>query len=195
MSTRCYNAYKLPTRITATPEKLMKFLNLVRKEYLEFLASRATADSAKWAISFVDDFLKNKRRKANYDGLEVGDELYFRQFLVDQSSTFERGMPLDCSGNCVIVSHMGTTILWTFPGFEFNTFIRGCRHFKRFARYDYSNQADGFPKPITEFWETLFDERKESIPSNLGLTYEFWRDDDAWDLARKFAKAYRESKK
>lgn len=43
---------------------------------------------------------------------------------------------------------------------------------------------------ITKFWESLFDERGESIPSNLGLCFDFWRENDAWGLARKFEEAY-----
>jgi len=189
MSTRCYNCHRVPTRM-ATTEKLMKFLNKMRTDYLAYLQSRITPDAAKWAIRYTEEFLKKKRGAHDFDNLDIGDEMYYRQFLLKQAAGFERGMPWDCSGNCVVVQHMGIIVLWFFPGCEMDTFMRNYAPLKKFTDYSWSNQCDPFPWRITKFWESLFDERGESIPSNLGLCFDFWRENDAWGLARKFEEVY-----
>jgi hypothetical protein len=172
-------------------EKLMPFLNTMRADYLKFLKGRITPDSARHAIRYTEEILKKKRGSHAFDNLNIGEDPYYRQYLLEQSATMERGVPFDCSGDGVVIVHRGITVLWLFPGCEMETFIRTYEPLKECEDYSWTNQCDEFPEFITEFWESLFDERKVSVPSNLGLRYDFWRpDSDAWNLAEKFAAAY-----
>jgi len=192
MSSHCYNVYKIPQVVANKPKALMDFLNGIRNGYLQYLDSKVDTDSTRWLVDYAEDYIKTHPYALSFG--EVGGCGYFKRVLENQSNTMEKGMPWDCSANAVIVKHKRTTVLWLFPGGMFDSYLRKTEQFKNLKRFDYSNSCDGWPKQRTEFWETLFDERDESIPSNLGLTYEFWRSGDAWNLADKFCTCYQRMK-
>ena len=188
MSSHCYNVYKIPQAVANKPKALMDFLNGIRKDYLQYLDSKVDADSTRLLVDYAEDYIKSHPYASSFG--EVGGCGYFKRVLETQSNAMEKGMPWDCSADAVIVKHKRTTVLWLFPGCMFNIYLRKTEQFKNLKRYDYSNSCDGWPKELEKFWETLFAERGESIPSNLGLNYDFWRSGDAWDLAHKFCMCY-----
>ena len=158
-----FNAYKLPVEMAYDSSKLMAFLNGIRGKYLDYLLSKVNVDAAKRIVDCIEH-----HKKKDYEGLEVGSYLFFERYISRQSSTDRRGIVWDCSGNCIIIHHNATCILWLFPGQGMSMYLHDSDVLSAFKRYDYSDH-DGYPVEISEFWESLFAARRKVVPADLGL--------------------------
>lgn len=195
MSTKCFDVYRIPSKKAKDQASLMKFLCDLKKSYMDFLMSSITAERAELAIRFAEYDIEHDimNAKAEFAHMDKGDYLYFRKYVKRASASDERGVEFDCSGDAFIIQHKGIALLWMFPGFELERFMRRNPLFKKMTNYSYSDQTDGFPSRVVNFWQSLFAERKTYRPTELGLKFSFWNDfTDLMEVASKLGKCYRE---
>ncbi len=192
MSTKIYDAYLYDK----TEDELILELNAIRKAYLSYLK---------------DELSKNAERymecgKALYDDGKEVDEHPLRKasrYLERGTFTMERGIPLDMSGDCVIVKHDGKIVVWLFYGYQFGHFAKTNEILQRIQKNEYwwQNQSDvEFDTPEEEeeydkrgeFWDAVFAKYNTGIPSQMGLSYSFFHHDDIFDCACILEEKYTE---
>jgi hypothetical protein len=195
MSYRVFNAYVYDK----TDDELIEELNSIRKDYIEF-AKKAVKKDPKWFIDFGDHMYKRWAKR--------GDRLLDKAIRVIEKGMYDmqRGNPADFSGDCVVVRHQKKIVLWFFPGYRFDDFMKQNEIIKRLKKNDFSymdgadcefdsKQEEKDWNKRGKFWDSVFDKYKTSIASNIGLTYEFFRHDDIWDVAYDLYQEYEKTVK
>ena len=178
-------------------DELIVELNSIRKDYIEF-AKDYIKKNATHLMQFGKSYFK---RFAKPDDINL--EIAIRT-VGKGSNSLERGMPSDFSGNCVIVKHKKKIVLWFFTGFIFDQFKRKNPVYKRIFKNEYGYCDSGDCEFETKeekrdwkkrgnFWHEVFDKYDTSIPANVGLSYEFFRHDDIFELGCTLEHAYEET--
>jgi hypothetical protein len=190
MSYRILNAYIYDK----SEDELMQELNSIRFDYLKFM--REVIDKqADWFIKFGNSMYK-RFAKRNEDILDKAVRV-----LEKSAYGVERGNPADFSASCTVIKHNGKIVLWFFNAFRFDDFKVDNQIFQRLKKNEYSYMDSGdfeFESEEEEenwnkrgeFWDAVFEKHKTNIPANMGLTYEFLRHDDIWDLACHLDQVY-----
>lgn len=185
MSTRILDAY-----LYDKPEDdLLLELNSIRDAYMAYLKADIKKDPNKW--------MRWGRHFADLDIEDIEDEgdSFKRalRYIRYGFSTQQRGDPLDVAGDCVVVKHAGKIVLWLFPGWNFERFAKENGILQRIYKNEYwwMDSADcewGTPEEEEaynrrgEFWESAFERFQTYVPSRMGLTYEFFTDEDVLRL-------------
>lgn len=190
MSYRILNAYVYDK----SEDELIQELNSIRSDYLKFM--RGVIDKqADWFIKFGNSMYKRFARR--------NEDILAKAIRVIEKSAYgvERGNPADFSASCTVIKHDGKIILWFFNAFRFDDFKADNQIFQRLKKNEYSYMDSGdfeFESEEEEedwnkrgeFWDAVFEKYKTNIPANMGLTYEFFRHDDIWDLACHLDQVY-----
>ena len=190
MSYRILNAYIYDK----SEDELMQELNSIRTDYLKFM--RGVIDKqADWFIKFGNSMYKRFAKR--------NEDILTKAIRVIEKSAYgvERGNPADFSASCTVIKHDGKIALWFFNAFRFDDFKADNKILQRLKKNEYSYMDSGDFEFISEeeeedwnkrgeFWDAVFDKYKTSIPANMGLTYEFFRHDDIWDLACHLDQVY-----
>ena len=190
MSYRILNAYIYDKN----EDELMQELNSIRSDYLKFM--RGVIDKqADWFIKFGNSMYKRFARR--------NEDILDKAIRVIEKSAYgvERGNPADFSASCTVIKHDGKIILWFFNAFRFDDFKVDNQIFQRLKKNEYcymdsgdfefdSKEEEEDWNKRGEFWYAVFEKYKTNIPANMGLTYEFFRHDDIWDLACHLDQVY-----
>lgn len=190
MSYRILNAYIYDK----SEDELMQELNSIRSDYLKFM--REVIDKqADWFIKFGNHRYKRFVKR--------NEDILAKAIRVIEKSAYgvERGNPADFSASCTVIKHDGKIILWFFNAFRFDDFKVDNQILQRLKKNEYSYMDSGdfeFESEEEEkdwnkrgeFWDAVFEKYKTTIPANMGLTYEFFRHDDIWDLACHLDQVY-----
>ena len=190
MSYRILNAYIYDK----SEDELMQELNSIRSDYLKFM--REVIDKqADWFIKFGNHRYKRFVKR--------NEDILAKAIRVIEKSAYgvERGNPADFSASCTVIKHDGKIVLWFFNAFRFDDFKVDNQIFQRLKKNEYSYMDSGdfeFESEEEEedwnkrgeFWDAVFEKYKTTIPANMGLTYEFFRHDDIWDLACHLDQVY-----
>lgn len=183
MSYRILNAYIYDK----SEDELMQELNSIRSDYLKFM--RGVIDKqADWFIKFGNYKYKRFAKR--------NEDILTKAIRVIEKSAYgvERGNPADFSASCTVIKHDGKIALWFFNAFRFDDFKADNQIFQRLKKNEYcymdsgdfefeSEEEEEDWNKRGEFWDAIFEKYKTTIPANMGLTYEFFRHDDIWDLA------------
>lgn len=176
-----------------TEDELISDLNSVRDDYHKYI-SKLIKQHAETYIDFGD-------RKYKPDEDENGTRLLSRAIRTIEkgANTLERGNPVDFSGNCVVLKAQGKIVLWFFGGYHFDDFRRQNKILKVLKDFSYMSSSDiEFESEEEEkefesrgdFWYYLLDKYDTSIPSRMGLVYEFFTHEDIWDFACELKDEY-----
>lgn len=181
MSTRIMDAYMYDR----SEKEMLLELNVIRDAYHEYLKSDIKKDPNKW-MHWGRYFADNDKDVPDEHGLRRACR-YIEKGLY----TMERGNPLDVAGSCIVVKHRGKIVLWFFPGFNFSQFAKKNKILQRIRKNEYwwMDSADcEWDAPEEEkafnrrgrFWQSVFDYYKTSVPSRMGLMYEFFSHEDVF---------------
>lgn len=182
MSTRILDAY-----LYDKPEDdLILELNAIRDAFHEYLKADIRKDPNKWM-----------RWGKHFVDLDVEDEddSFKRalRYIRYGFSTQQRGDPLDVDANCVVIKHRKKIVLWFFPGMNFKMFAKENAILQRIRKNEYwwmdsadcewdSKEEKRAYKKRGRFWESAFERFQTYVPSRMGLSYEFFADEDVFRL-------------
>lgn len=175
-----------------TEDELISDLNSVRDDYHKFIMKKIK-EHAKRYIEFGDHYYKRFAQK--------DDGILDRALRTIEKGCYslERGNPVDFSGNCVVLKVQDKIVLWFFGGYHFDDFKRQNKILKVLKDYSYMDSSDiEFESEEEEkefetrgdFWHYLLDKYNTSIPSRMGLVYEFFTHEDIWDFGCKLMDEY-----
>lgn len=195
MSYRILNAYIYDK----SEDELMQELNSIRSDYLKFM--REVIDKqADWFIKFGNYRYKRFAKR--------NEDILTKAIRVIEKSAYgvERGNPADFSASCTVIKHDGKIALWFFNAFRFDDFKVDNQILQRLKKNEYcymdsgdfefeSKEEEEDWNKRGEFWDAVFEKYKTTIPANMGLTYEFFRHDDIWDLACHLDQVYEKQHK
>ena len=195
MSYRIMNAYLYDK----SEDELIQELNSIRVDYLKY-ATKIIDNEADWFIKFCNEKYKSFAKR------NEGILVKALRVIEKGANCMERGNPADFSANCVIIKHAGKIVIWFFSSFRFDDFKRDNKIFQRLRKNDYSYMDGGdfeFDTKEEEkdwnkrgkFWDSVFEKYNTTIAANMGLTYEFFRHDDIWDLGSHLCTVYEKNHK
>ena len=170
MSTKIYYAYEW----SGNHVDLIKTLNEMKKAYVDD------------CVEFISRLFKFDSNKEHYENIKTLLEL-----IKEESAQLEIGHPFDLNLSCVVYMHKGRTVAHFFGINEYKhpTVYKTIEKMKDFS---YWNNTDG-PEDVPEaefenrgkWFDDLFNTYNSYIPSECGLTYDFYSDDIAWNIANK----------
>ena len=184
MSTRIFDAYLYDK----SEDELILELNTVKDQFHEYLENDIRKDPNKW--------MRWGTYMVDHDSVDPAEHLLKRalRYIKAGLYTQERGNPLDIAGDCVVVKHAGKIILWLFPGFRFEQFAKENEILRRIMKNEYwyddsgdcewdSSEEEAAYAKRGEFWRSAFEHYQTYVPSRMGLGYEFFAHNDAFELA------------
>lgn len=182
MSSCIYPAYLYKDNATFEDvEKLIKELRQIREQFGDYVVKEMLN------TSYIKSLLTSKYLTSpeNYHDNQKIFEL--RDRIKKDTASYERGMLLDCSCNVTIYFHNNKIVVHEFSSSLTKDFLKERFKYPDYSLYDiYAGDEE-----ITEEMEREYSEKQDfydslfsdtGIPSNVGLVFEFYRDDCIYDI-------------
>ena len=190
MSMHIFNAYLYKDKAEfGDIDKCIQDLVKIKKQYIPWIVKNIINGKL---------FINVERLKEEYFNKSKKSEGFFK--LVDDikkdCSSVEAGHMFDFSFNVSVYMHDNKIVLHNFISRTTDDFLK--EYFKNYKDYSFYDYSDGGISRLTKkrrdelaeiggFYESLFDDT--GIPSNVGLSFEMFSDDDVYDLVMKLEDA------
>ena len=190
MSMHIFNAYLYKDKAEfGDIDKCIQDLVKIKKQYIPWIVKNIVNGKLFIDVEDLKEEYLNKSKKS---------EGFFK--LVDEikkdCSSMETGHTFDFSFDVSVYMHNNKIVLQNFISRTTDDFLK--EYFKDYKDYSFYDYSDGGVGRLTKkrrdeleeiggFYESLFNDT--GIPSNVGLSFEMFRNDDAYELVRQLVDA------
>lgn len=166
-------------------ESLVKELAEVRKDFVPFVAKMFTDEG-----HFYRTYITNKYFPSAEEAYKKIYKEHDRSFINDikkDTSSWENGHVLDIMCNVVVYIHKGKIVIHGFASREMNKFFKTYFNYPDYSYWDIyagdeeiTEEMEEKHSEVCDFYDSLFE--NTSIPSNVGLAFDFYTDDVVYDI-------------
>ena len=190
MSMHVFNAYLYKDNAEFSDiDACIKDLVKIKERYIPWLVENIFNGKLFIDINYLkEEYLCKPKRSEGF--FKLVDE------IKKDCESMENGMTFDFSFNITVYMHNNKIVLQNFISRTTDDFLK--EYFKDYKDYSFYDYSDGGVGRLTKkrrdeleeiggFYESLFNDT--GIPSNVGLSFEMFRNDDAYELVRQLVDA------
>ena len=187
MSSYIYPAYLYKDNATFEDvEKLIRELRQIREQFVDYVVKEMLN------TSYIKSLLTSKYLTSPKDYHDNRKVFELRDQIMKDTSSYERGMILDCSCNVTVYFHNNKIVVHEFSSSLTKNFLKENFKYPDYSLWDIYAGDDEITEEMEkeysekqDFYDSLFSDT--GIPSNVGLVFEFYRDDCIYDIEDKLA--------
>lgn len=187
MSSYIYPAYLYKDNATFEDiEKLIKELRQIREQFVDYIVKEMLNKS------YIKSLLTSEYLTSPKDYHDNQKIFELRDRIKKDTSSYEKGMLLDCSCNVTIYFHNNKIVVHEFSSSLTKDFLKEKFKYPDYSLYDiYAGDEE-----ITEEMEKEYSEKRDfydslfsdtGIPSNVGLVFEIFNNEMIYDIEDKLA--------
>lgn len=187
MSSFIYPAYLYKDNATFEDiEKLIKELRQIREQFVDYIVKEMLN------TSYIRSLLTSEYLTSPKDYHDNQKIFELRDRIKKDTSSYERGMLLDCSCNVTVYFHNNKIVVHEFSSSLTKDFLKEKFKYPDYSLYDiYAGDEE-----ITEEMEKEYSEKRDfydslfsdtGIPSNVGLVFEIFNNEMIYDIEDKLA--------
>lgn len=167
-------------------EKLIKELRQIREQFVDYVVKEMLNTSYIKSLLISEYFTSPEEYYNNQKIFELRDQ------IKKDTSSYERGMLLDCSCNVTVYFHNYKIVVHEFSSSLTKNFLKEKFKYPDYSLYDIYAGDD----EVTEEMEKEYSEKKDfynslfsdtGIPSNVGLVFEFYKEEYIYDIEDRLA--------
>ena len=167
-------------------EKLIKELRQIREQFVDYVVKEMLNTSYIKSLLTSEYLTSPEEYYNNQKIFELRDQ------IKKDTLSYEKGMILDCSCNVTVYFHNNKIVVHEFSSSLTKNFLKEKFKYPDYSLYDIYAGDD----EVTEEMEKEYSEKRDfynslfsdtGIPSNVGLVFEFYKDEYIYDIEDKLA--------
>lgn len=167
-------------------EKLIKELRQIREQFVDYVVKEMLNTSYIKSLLTSEYLTSPEEYYNNQKIFELRDQ------IKKDTLSYEKGMILDCSCNVTVYFHNNKIVVHEFSNSLTKNFLKEKFKYPDYSLYDIYAGDD----EVTEEMEKEYSEKRDfynslfsdtGIPSNVGLVFEFYKDEYIYDIEDKLA--------
>ena len=167
-------------------EKLIKELRQIREQFVDYVVKEMLNTSYIKSLLTSEYLTSPEEYYNNQKIFELRDQ------IKKDTLSYEKGMILDCSCNVTVYFHNNKIVVHEFSSSLTKNFLKEKFKYPDYSLYDIYAGDD----EVTEEMEKEYSEKRDfynslfsdtGLPSNVGLVFEFYKDEYIYDIEDKLA--------